>query len=78
MLDTVDAVRQYSAKVRNAFHCRADLLGVCGANQQRGWAVQDGTIVFAQQKAGDAESEIPSMKVIQAALKYASELERIV
>lgn len=45
--------------------------------QQHGWQIQDGRIMFQARDAGDGK-EIPAMGLINNALVYAKELERIV
>lgn len=45
---------------------------------QRGWDVRDGVIVFQQETSAADKRNAPSLELINHALVYAKELERIV
>ena len=49
----------------------------CRSAAQRGWTVRDGNITFEQSEDPDA-GKLPSLELIDNALTYAREIERIV
>ena len=57
--------------------CAANLHGDREIAAQRGWTVRDGIISFEQSEDSDA-SKLPSLEIIDNALTYAREIERIV
>jgi len=45
---------------------------------QREWTIANGSLIFQQEKGEVTADEIPSLHLINQALGYAKELERIV
>ncbi len=76
----IDANHQMHGWRQTTMPCAAmavPLLPCC--TPQRGWRVEGGRILFSHSgENGKAEKEVPPMILIQNALVYAKELERIV